>query len=197
MTQSTKNIIIISVILLLLTSVFIIGRYIGKKSEENKQSRKEIEKVEVKIGLTEKQVDSIYKNLLKNQEIKKVFIEKEAQIVREIQKIVIEKPKDTVCNDLYNKATSKINLLNNQISIKDTIEKKSNDIINNQYNIISKKDSIISYKNAQIDLYKNMKPPPKKIGVGIQVGYGLSVTENKLETRPYIGLGVSYNIFNF
>ena len=42
-----------------------------------------------------------------------------------------EKPKDTVCNDLYNKANTKIELLNNQISIKDSIEDKSNKIINN------------------------------------------------------------------
>lgn len=195
--DTKKALIITMIILAFLTVIFFIGKYVGKKSQESKTDDNKIEKVEVKIGLTNKQIDSIYKELEKNQDVKIKYVEKELGVIKQIEKIVIEKPKDTACNDLYNKATLKINLLNDRIVIKDSIEKRSNKIINSQYSIISKKDSVITYKDTQIELYKNKKATPKRIGVGIQVGYGVSVSESKVETRPYVGVGVSYNIFNF
>lgn len=37
-------------------------------------------------------------------------------------------------------------------------------------------------------------PPPKKFGLGIQAGYGLSTD---FKPQPFIGLGVSYNLIRF
>ena len=39
-------------------------------------------------------------------------------------------------------------------------------------------------------------PKPKRWGIGIQVGYGMT-TAPRPEFHPYIGLGISYNIFSF
>lgn len=197
MTTIQKTLIILGITILAAITIFLIGRRIGEKSQDNKNIVREIEKTEVKIGLTNKQIDSIYKELDKNQKVKIQYVEKEIGVIKQIEKVVIEKPKDTVCNDLYNKATLKINLLNDRITIKDSIEKNSNKIIKNQYSIINKKDSIISFKDTQLNLYKNKKTTPKRIGVGIQVGYGVSVSKNKFETAPYVGVGLSYNVFNF
>lgn len=197
MSTTQKTLLTVFIIVIAFLSIFFIGRYVGIKIADTKNSEKIIEKEEVKIALTEKQIDSIYKELYKNQRVKIEYINREVGIIKEIEKIVIEKPKDTVCNELYNKATAKINLLNDRIIIKDSISKKSDNIIKNQNNIIFLKDSIISYKDIQIDTYKSMKHSSKKIGVGIQVGYGISVSENKVTTTPYVGIGVSYNLFNF
>ena len=49
-----------------------------------------------------------------------------------------------------------------------------------------KKDTIIMYKDRIIDLPKNRK----RLGLGVQAGYGI-------DNRPYVGLGVSYNLFVF
>lgn len=192
-----KTLIAIFAVIIIIILVFILGRQVGLKIADNTKTEKEVDKIEVKVGLTTKQIDSIYKELSKNQEMKVKYIEKELGVIKQIEKVVIEKPKDSVCNDLYDKATLKINLLNKRIAVKDTIEKESNNIIKNQYSIIDKKDSIIYYKNTQLELYKNRKPNPKRIGLGIQVGYGLSLLNSKVETRPYVGVGVSYNVFNF
>ena len=37
----------------------------------------------------------------------------------------------------------------------------------------------------------------KRFGVGASVGYGLQFGSNKIQTNPYIGLSVNYNIFEF
>lgn len=197
MSTTQKTLLTVFIIVTAFLSIFFIGRYVGIKIADTKNSEKIIEKEEVKIKLTEKQIDSIYKELYKNQKVKIEYVNREVGIIKEIEKIVIEKPKDTVCNELYKKATAKINLLNDRIIIKDSISKKSDNIIKNQNNIIFLKDSIISYKDIQINTYKSMKHRSKKIGVGIQVGYGISVSENKVATSPYVGIGVSYNLFNF
>lgn len=39
------------------------------------------------------------------------------------------------------------------------------------------------------------KPKQKRFGVGVQVGYGYDIQKNSLS--PYVGVGVSYNLFNF
>jgi len=38
---------------------------------------------------------------------------------------------------------------------------------------------------------------PKRWGIGVQIGYGINHIDNKFQTSPYIGIGVSYNLFNF
>lgn len=80
----------------------------------------------------------------------------------------------------------------------DTIVKYKDSIINYQDTIILKKDSII-YIYKEIDLKKDeiidiqKKYYPKRIGVGVQ--FGTTYIDNSFE--PYLGVGVSYNLFNF
>jgi len=38
---------------------------------------------------------------------------------------------------------------------------------------------------------------PKNWGIGVQIGYGISHIDNKFQTSPYVGIGVSYNLFNW
>ena len=39
-------------------------------------------------------------------------------------------------------------------------------------------------------------PKSKRWGIGVQVGYGMTAAPRP-EFHPYIGLGISYNIFSF
>lgn len=41
------------------------------------------------------------------------------------------------------------------------------------------------------------RPQPKRWGIGIQAGVGVGVHDNSVFTTPYIGVGVTYNIFAF
>ncbi len=63
----------------------------------------------------------------------------------------------------------------------------------------SKLDSIIVYPRREIMTITNTytDPKPKRWSVGIQVGYGVTLKGNTPQMAPYIGVGVSYNIFSF
>lgn len=54
-------------------------------------------------------------------------------------------------------------------------------------------DSLIFRQPTQV-IYKKSKP--KRWSVGIQAGYGLSLSKTP-QFHPYIGIGVSYNLFSF
>lgn len=192
-----NQIIIGIVIIIVMFVIYFTGKNNGIKIEQNKNINKEVKTLVVKEKITQKQIDSLNNVLSKNFKEKTIFIKKEAEVIREIKKITIEKPKDTICNDLYEKASNKISLLNTQISIKDSIEKRSNNIIKNQSLKLSKKDSIIDFKNKQINLIQQKNPVSKKFGIGINVGYGFSVNKDKVEAKPYVGIGVNYNFINF
>ena len=56
-------------------------------------------------------------------------------------------------------------------------------------------DSIFVYPKTEVRTI-NIKPKPKRWGIGVQVGYGLSLTPAP-KFAPYIGVGISYNLFNF
>lgn len=79
----------------------------------------------------------------------------------------------------------------------DTIVRYKDSIINYQDTIILKKDSII-YIYKEIDLKKDeiieiqKKYYPKRIGVGLQLG----TTYIEKSFKPYLGVGISYNLFN-
>ncbi len=38
------------------------------------------------------------------------------------------------------------------------------------------------------------RPPPKRWGLGVQLGYGVGVAGGKVHGVPYVGVGISYNI---
>lgn len=54
-------------------------------------------------------------------------------------------------------------------------------------------DTLLLYRPKQIVRFREK---PKRWGIGIQVGYGVTVG-NTPQLAPYIGVGVSYNFLNF
>jgi len=56
-------------------------------------------------------------------------------------------------------------------------------------------DSMEVYRHTEyINSVQYIKAPPKRWGVGVQIGGGVSVANGKVTAAPYIGVGVSYNI---
>lgn len=61
-------------------------------------------------------------------------------------------------------------------------------------------DSIIVYpKTIYVNSTTTNKyiPKTKRWGIGLQAGYGAYTTNNIVHTAPYIGIGISYNIFSW
>ena len=56
-------------------------------------------------------------------------------------------------------------------------------------------DSIFFYPKTEVQTIVK-KTKPKRWGIGVQVGYGLTL-QPQPKFSPYIGVGISYNIFNF
>mgnify|MGYP006907955004 CR=1 FL=1 len=54
-------------------------------------------------------------------------------------------------------------------------------------------DTLLLFRPTQIVRFREK---PKRWGIGIQVGYGVTVG-NTPQLAPYIGVGVSYNFLNF
>ena len=119
------------------------------------------------------------------------------------EKKVIEKKVDTIVKEIKGKEKEVIKYVDRVKYLKentptypkecDSIVKWKDSIINNQDTIIQYKDSIIyldrkviEYKDKIIELPKTRK----RLGLGVQAGYGI-------DNRPYVGLGVSYNLFVF
>ncbi|MDR1019023.1 MAG: hypothetical protein LBM02_10035 [Lachnospiraceae bacterium] len=194
--KNYKNYIIIFILLFILL-IYEIGVGYGSNSEKNKTIDNQVKVLVLKNKITQKQVDSIKSLQPKIIEEKVKFIKTEKIIKDSIKKIVIEKPKDSACNYLYIKSSKKINLLEEQISIKDSIEKASDKLIYMKDLIITKQDSIIVNKDLQINLISSKKVKIKRFGIGLQVGYGVQIKNSRIEHKPYIGIGASYNIFNF
>lgn len=57
-------------------------------------------------------------------------------------------------------------------------------------------DSLIIYSPKEIVTITNIKPKEKRWGIGLQVGYGMTMNRSP-QFAPYIGVGISYNIFSF
>ena len=47
----------------------------------------------------------------------------------------------------------------------------------------------ISITNTTTITYKPKKP---HFSIGIQAGYGISITNNQVRSAPYVGIGISY-----
>lgn len=54
-------------------------------------------------------------------------------------------------------------------------------------------DDLLIYQPTQV---VRIKDKPKRWGIGVQVGYGITVGKQP-QFSPYIGIGVSYNLFQF
>lgn len=117
----------------------------------------------------EKKVDTIVKEIQgKEKEVIK-YVDKVKYLKQVTEKIVYD---TAVCKNI--------------VAYKDSIINNQDTIIKYKDVIIEKKDTIIMYKDKLLELPKTKK----RLGLGIQAGYGI-------DNRPYVGLGVSYNLFVF
>ena len=117
----------------------------------------------------EKKVDTITKEIQgKEKEVIK-YVDKVKYLKKVTEKVVYD---TAVCKDI--------------VAYKDSIINNQDTIIQYKDVIIEKKDTIIMYKDKIIELPKTRK----RLGLGVQAGYGI-------DNRPYVGLGVSYNLFVF
>ena len=121
----------------------------------------------------------VYKDSIKVVQGETKVIEKEVIKYKDKVKDLKEKAKeikyDTICNEI--------------VAYKDSI-------INTQDTIIIKKDSIIYLDRKVIEFQDkiiNIAPKPKRWGIGLQGGYGA----NKDGLSPFVGVGISYDIFTF
>jgi hypothetical protein len=201
MKTQTYVYIIIGILIIIGVSIYI-GKSIGNKEQKDIQIKKEIEYIQVDNKQAEKKIDSlqsIVKDLNKKDKSLKT---KEVKIREKANEIVLEKPKNEECNEIYEKANAKIEAQNKALVIKDTIEHNLRNIITEKDYIIDTKDRIIANKDKEIELTKELqKPRNKKYSIGIQVGYGGGVTveNNKITFKavPYVGIGISRTIFSF
>lgn len=199
--KNTYIYLIIGAIILIAVSLYI-GKSIGQKNQKDVQTKQQIKVIQVENKETIKKIDSlgnVIKSLAKNTQVIK---EKETIIREKASDIKIEKPVNPECEDLYNKSTEKIALLEESLVLSDTIQSNLNGIINNQNSIIANKDKIIANKDLEIKLNKDLnKPRNKKFSLGIGIGYGFGVTSenNKIVVKnmPYVGVTISRTIFSF
>ena len=49
----------------------------------------------------------------------------------------------------------------------------------------------------QHDMNFDMVTKPKRWGIGLQAGYGVSLHNGEVFPAPYIGVGLSYSIINW
>ena len=69
---------------------------------------------------------------------------------------------------------------------------KQKGLFNNDYSIQAV-NSNPNIKTIGLDSY-TFKAKPKRFGLGLHVGYGIN---SELNLAPYVGIGVSYNLFSF
>ena len=196
--KNYKIYIIVIIFIIILTSlVYRKGLNNGLQFERDKHIDDKLKVLVIKSKITQKQIDSIKSLQSKIYKEKRILIKSEKIIEDSIKKIIIEKSKNNICDELYVNSSKKINLLEKQIFIKDSVEYKSNELLSNQDLIILKQDSAIKNMNSQINLIKDKKIKTKKFGIGVNIGYGVYIKNKQIEYKPYVGLGISYNFLNF
>ena len=59
-------------------------------------------------------------------------------------------------------------------------------------------DSIQIYQRTEY-ITKEIKTvtKPKRWGIGLQAGYGVTISNNQIKPAPYIGVGLSYSLISF
>ena len=190
-------------ILLLIGVTLYIGKKIGEKESRDKDTKTKIEYVQVENKQSIKKIDSLNK-LIQGLSKKEIILKKEEVKIKEkAQDIILIKPENKDCEDLYNKAIEKIDLLNQVIVVKDSVELNLKNQIQEQKNIISLKDNVIKNKDIEISLIKNLaKPRDKKYSMSIHVGTGAAITKNNNSINAqfvpvYVGIGISRNLISF
>ena len=192
----------IAVIVAILISLYI-GKSIGQKDQKDIQIHKQIEYIHVDNQQSVKKIDSL--NLVINSLKKKDVVLKkdEAKKKDKADQIIITKPDNPECNELYTNATNKISLLEEIIVIKDSVESNLRVQLVEKDKIISLKDRVLANKDTEIGLLKELgKKRDKKYSISIQVGTGGAITKNSnainVQYVPvYVGIGISRNILSF
>lgn len=194
--------IIISVIIIVLIT-FYIGRSTGIKNKSDSIAKTTIKVIHKDTKKLDNKIDSLYNvietlnkknNSLKSREV--VYRNKSSEY-----KIPI--PNNKECDTLYKICNDKIFLLEETIAVKDSIENNLNNSILTLDNIIINKNKIIKNKDEEIGLLKSINNPrSKKLSISLQVGTGGQIISDKkninINRVPlYVGVGVSYKIFEF
>lgn len=194
--------IIISVIIIVLIA-FYIGRSTGIKNKSDSIAKTTIKVIHKDTKKLDNKIDSLYNvietlnkknNSLKSREV--VYRNKSSEY-----KIPI--PNNKECDTLYKICNDKIFLLEETIAVKDSIENNLNNSILTLDNIIINKNKIIKNKDEEIGLLKSINNPrSKKLSISLQVGTGGQIISDKkninINRVPlYVGVGVSYKIFEF
>lgn len=60
--------------------------------------------------------------------------------------------------------------------------------------IFTTTQQIISSATIQPQPQSSQRQTPKRWGIGIQAGYGLTIQNNAVKFSPYVGIGVSWNV---
>ena len=194
--------ITISVIIIVLIT-FYIGRSTGIKNKSDSVAKTTIKVIHKDTKKLDNKIDSLYNvietlnkknNSLKSREV--VYRNKSSEY-----KIPI--PNNKECDTLYKICNDKIFLLEETIAVKDSIENNLNNSILTLDNIIINKNKIIKNKDEEIGLLKSINNPrSKKLSISLQVGTGGQIIADKkninINRVPlYVGVGVSYKIFEF
>ena len=190
-------------ILLLIGLAVYIGKSIGSKEARDKETKTKIEYIHVENKQSIKKIDSLNK-VISGLSKKDVILKKEeAKIKEKADEIILIKPENKDCEDLYNTATKKIDLLNQVIVVKDSVESNLRNQIVEKDNVIALKDIIINNKDKEISLIKTLsKPRDKKYSISIHIGTGAAITKNNNNINAqfvpvYIGVGISRNLLSF
>lgn len=198
-----KYLYILGILIVTIIISFYIGNSIGKKTQKDKEITGKIKIIHSKDKKAYAKIDSLY-DVIKNINSKNIPLKKEENSLRKKAKdykIPIVDNKD--CDTVYSSYNNKISLLEKALNTKDTIENNLNKVIISKDSIIVYKDNIIKNKTEEIKLIKELnKPRSKKLSLSLQLGTGGQINIDKkninVQRVPvYVGIGVSYKIFEF
>lgn len=184
-----KNILL--KILALIIVILIISATLKHCSKES-NTYKEIKKENVKIKTYKKEYDSLVKSNLTLKQQYHSLKNKKAEIIIKKEFIMskpLTQPKDTICIELYNDCTEKINILQEDNINQNNIAIFADSIINNQDFQISNLNNIIESQNKKEVIIKR-----RRLGYGVFGGVGLNANSNIV---PTLGLGIFYEIGKF
>ena len=156
---------------LLAIALMLLCGVIGSEIQKRYKDTKEVIKY---VKTIEKRIDTLY---LDRKVIEKEIVYKykyRDKLKEELKKIVIP---DT-CTEIVRNYEHQLANCDSIVALKDKI--------------IVKTDSVIIYKDKIID--KLVVPKKKPFGIGVQVG---ATTTDFKEVKPYIGIGISYNLIRF
>ena len=194
--------IIISVIIIVLIT-FYIGRSTGIKNKSDSVAKTTIKVIHKDTKKLDNKIDSLY-NVIETLNKKNNSLKSREVVYRnKSSEYKIPVPNNKECDTLYKICNDKIFLLEQTIAVKDSIENNLNNSILTLDNVIINKNKIIENKDEEIRLVKSINNQrSKKLSVSLQVGTGGQITTDKkninINRVPlYVGVGISYKIFEF